>query len=68
LAALAGLARHDGLTGIPNRRTWDGELLVADAGWGQMEWSPVQHLLEQGLVGTVARVGRVGRVRPPVMA
>jgi diguanylate cyclase (GGDEF)-like protein len=28
-AQLAALARHDGLTGIPNRRTWDGELLVA---------------------------------------
>src|SRR5215213_9412765 len=23
---LAALARHDGLTGIPNRRTWDSEL------------------------------------------
>ena len=28
-AQLAALARHDGLTGIPNRRAWDGELLVA---------------------------------------
>jgi diguanylate cyclase (GGDEF)-like protein len=26
---LAALARHDGLTGMPNRRTWDGELPVA---------------------------------------
>ena len=26
---LAALARHDGLTGIPNRRTWDSELPVA---------------------------------------
>ena len=26
---LTALARDDGLTGIPNRRTWDGELLVA---------------------------------------
>jgi diguanylate cyclase (GGDEF)-like protein len=26
---LAALARHDGLTGIPNRRTWDRELPVA---------------------------------------
>jgi diguanylate cyclase (GGDEF)-like protein len=26
---LAALARHDGLTGVPNRRTWDGELPVA---------------------------------------
>jgi diguanylate cyclase (GGDEF)-like protein len=26
---LAAAARHDGLTGIPNRRTWDGELPVA---------------------------------------
>jgi hypothetical protein len=26
---LAALARHDGLTGIPNRRVWDGELPVA---------------------------------------
>lgn len=28
-AQLAALARHDGLTGMPNRRAWDGELLVA---------------------------------------
>jgi diguanylate cyclase (GGDEF)-like protein len=28
-AQLAALARHDGLTGMPNRRTWDGELPVA---------------------------------------
>jgi diguanylate cyclase (GGDEF)-like protein len=26
---LAALARHDGLTGMPNRRTWDSELAVA---------------------------------------
>jgi diguanylate cyclase (GGDEF)-like protein len=26
---LAALARDDGLTGVPNRRTWDGELPVA---------------------------------------
>jgi diguanylate cyclase (GGDEF)-like protein len=26
---LAALARHDGLTGMPNRRAWDGELPVA---------------------------------------
>jgi diguanylate cyclase len=26
---LAALARHDGLTGMPNRRTWDSELPVA---------------------------------------
>jgi diguanylate cyclase (GGDEF)-like protein len=26
---LAALARHDGLTGMPNRRVWDGELPVA---------------------------------------
>jgi diguanylate cyclase (GGDEF)-like protein len=28
-AQLAALARHDGLTGMPNRRAWDGELPVA---------------------------------------
>jgi diguanylate cyclase len=28
-AQLAALARHDGLTGMPNRRTWDSELPVA---------------------------------------
>ena len=28
-AQLAALASHDGLTGMPNRRTWEGELPVA---------------------------------------
>jgi diguanylate cyclase (GGDEF)-like protein len=28
-AQLTALARHDGLTGMPNRRTWDSELPVA---------------------------------------
>jgi diguanylate cyclase (GGDEF)-like protein len=35
--ALDVLARHDGLTGIPNRRTWDHELHRASAGAGASE-------------------------------